>query len=494
MANINYALATGTLNARSKGFRAGSLLTTAARTANAEALQEAYDYAISNNLELYIPPGEYEIYGTLNVNQDRSCVRGTQRTKIKQYKQDAPVVHVGQPLATPGGLIFGVNFSKLWLTYDGTAVAGGHALSCSALYKCTIKELILGNPYIGGSGTDGVARMGMYIDQSEEVNPSFSNTFQDIHIKAFTECGWHQFRDDYTAATGNRYANIYISAGGGDDQRDIVGVGNGYAAYFGALAQSSFDQFNIEWTTCREALHMEVCNCVSMKSVNFEGLIMKNEGMQDTGVFTMYQARVLMDGCMTQNIVFDADDNVQNPSFFRMHDYSHLDMGAFWAENHTKTGISNLAIARSYDAAGNEGVLVDHRGITFGPNHQIDMVSDLTYPSGTPGPHHSVLSDFNNSAPLVLADANATLYAYRTPKEIRVPATVARTIVLSRQVSSTEACRVPIGTEYKIRNTGAGTVPVQNYDASALVTIAASRTARFAFDGANWIHLETSGG
>lgn len=482
---------TGFLSVLDAGVVQGVLANNTARQTNRANFNTAISNAVAQNKILLVPPGRYEIHGgPLNINSDRFRWLGSPNAEIWQYQLNTAVMHVGPALGA-AGVISGAFFDGAWLKFAGTASAGGHALEVTGGYMCWFQNFLIGDPYNGATGSTSTPFIGVYIDPAAGTTPTFSCNFRNFWIKNFAAYGWHQFRDSYDAATGNVYENIYISSGGAGDVRDITG-NNGIPAYFGSLAQSVFNQLNIEWSIAKTALHLEVCRACTFNSVNIEGVTLKNTSALDSGMISLYQSQAVFNGCMINNCTFNSANNITNPSFFRVQDNSWATLSAFHPLLMQKTGISNLALVRNWDGAGNAGCGCNLISATLGDSDQLDLIDGLTFSSGNDGLGFGALGDFRNDTPLTLANANVTHYTYRTPGVLSMtPATSAKTVTLARQCSAANATRIPRGVRRVVRRVGATqNLVVANYNAATLATLGtADQSAEFVFNGTDWVYV-----
>lgn len=471
------------------GVVTGTLANNTARGVNRTAINAAIADATSARKMLLVPPGNYEIHGgPIIMASNGAHWFGSTDVQLIQYQLDQPVVHIGPPFGTAGQTIQCV-FDGAWIKYSAAASAGGNGFEITGAFMSRFSNLEIGDPYNGASGAVSVPRIGLYCDPTAGTIPCFSCIFSHIRIKNFSAFGFHQFRDAYDAATGNHYENIYVSAGGAGDVRDITG-NNGIPVYMGSLAQSSFNQFNVEWSTAQTAMHLEVCRGLAFQSLNIEGVTLKNGSLLDSGVVSMYQSQASINGCMIQNCTVNSANNVQNPSMFRLQSNSWVSLNNFYPILMSKTGITNLALARNWDGAGNSGCGMDLVNCNLGDNDQLDLIDGITFSAGNDGPAFGLLSDFNNNSILTTSDANSTQYAYRRPGIILVPATSARTLILGRALSATNATRIPRGVTRRVKASSSSTVQVQNYNATNLgAAIASGAFADFYFNGTDWIRM-----
>jgi hypothetical protein len=476
--NRNYDDVSRFLNVLEFGVTQGALANNTARGVNRTNFNTAISTAVSQGKILIVPPGDYEIHGGgLLVTSSYFRWLGSTSSRIIQHQLNAPVLHLGPALGVTAQTIEGAVIDGAYLRYAGTATVGGNALEMNGAYLCRVGNLQIGDVNQGASGATSVPYIGVYCDQLPGVTPCFSNTFHDVRIKNFVKYGWSQFRDDYAAATGNHYSNLYISSGGGGDRRDITAVG-GIPLYMGALAQSVFNQLNIEWSTCETAMHLEVARDVVFNSVNIEGIVLKRASSGDAGMINWYYGSGAVHGLHVNNCDLTSTNNITNPSTLRLYDAT-VSVDASTPLLCTKSGIANYAYARGW--SGSTASRIALSGLSLGDSDQLDLVDggNLLF---------TQLSDFNNDTPLTLSDASVTHYAYGMRGVLLMAPSTARTVTLSRACSAAIAARIPAGTRRVIRKTGgAGNLLVANYEATTLATLSTTDSVTCVFDGTNWV-------
>jgi hypothetical protein len=467
----------------------GTLANNTARNTNRININAAIVHCYTFNKALFWPPGTYEIHGGgVIVNHEQFYMFGTQSTIILQYQLDAPVMHIGGALGGPG-ITFATTIRGFFLRYAGVAGVGGNALEVGgSLYRCVLGEFLIGDPYQTLAGRTSVPWEGVHIDQLAGTVASFSNTFHDFHIKHFGYRGWSQFRDDYSASTGNVYSNIYIGNGDATGRGDVSGVG-GSAVYFGSLGQAIFNQLNVEWIESTRPLHFEVCGETILNSVNLEGIVLKAGSLQDMGLVYYYQGDSEWHGVTVNDCTFDTANNVQNPSIFRMSSSTRIRVSTIRVFFTNKTA-SDLVCFRGINPAGESDIHVDLGNFNPTGTHLVDRVDGLVLTDGGAG--FGAIPDFTSQTPRTLTDASQTVYAFRMPTVLLISPSVPRVITLSRQLSAAETTRIPRGTPFTVHNvTGsASTVTVDNYEGTDLIAgMAAGETAKFSFDGDDWLRV-----
>lgn len=479
--------ASGFLNVLDNGVVSGALGNNTARSNNRIAFNNAINLAASTNKILVVPPGTYEIHGgAVIVSHEQFRWLGTTSSIILQYQLNAPVLHVGGALGS-ASIIFSTQIDGAFLRYAGNATAGGNALECVGLYMCELKNFLIGDPYAAVINATSVPWIGVYIDQLPGTVPSFSNKFENFHIKHHAYIGWSQFRDDYSAASGNHYSNIYIGNGDNTGTRDLT-VTNGYAAYFGSLGQSVFNQFNVEWVTASRPIHLEVCGETVFNSLNLEGITLKATSLQNLALFALFIGEISINGVTVNNCTFNTANNVNEPAIFHAAQSSRFSVTNLRVMLNNKTA-SNFAVIRQL-GADQVDVHMNLENLILGDGDLLDLVDAITFTAGSEGPGFGLLTDFNNSAVVTTSDTSHTRYAYRTPGIILVPATSARTLTLARACSSTITARIPRGVLRRVKASSSSTVQVSNYNAATLGSpIAAGSFADFVFNGTDWIRL-----
>lgn len=469
----------------------GPLANNTLRQQNTSRFNDAIVAAKAAGKTLWVPPGRYELYGTVVLNQPRLRWFGDQDAQLIQYNLNVPVLHIGPPNGTPGATLEGVVVDGAQLRYSAPAGTAGRALEMSSLYKCRVGNLEIGDVNQGASGATSVPWMGVWCDQATGTTPCFSNTFHDIRIKNFAKYGWSQFRDDYAAATGNLYSNIYISAGGGGDIRDISG-NDGIPLYIGAMAQGVWLQLNIEWSACKTAAHFEVCRDTVIDSFNIEGITLKNPSSARTGLISWYNGDATIAGLTVNDCTYSSSNNVSVPSIFRLGSDTSISVDAMRPMLCTKSGITDYAVVRNWDSGGNTGIRFNLGHIVLGDGDQLDLVDAVTLTDG--GAAFSGLSDFVNRTPRTLSDANYTHYTYGGCGVLFMAPSTARTLKLTRQFAAAIACRIPSGVPITIRKTsGAGSIAITNYNDAAITTLTDNTSADLTFNGTDWVIVSLSG-
>lgn len=476
------------LNAKSYGFTDAVLTNTTDRQTNLANLQAAIDAAASEGRDLYISPGTYQIYGAPVINTDGFRLFGSMRSRLVQYNPIQPGMHVGAPLGTASATLHGVVIDGLWLSHFGIASAGGNALELgSGVWMSNFKNIICGNPFGGGSDNSYVSRRGVYVDETAGTTACFSNVYENFKITNFSEFGWHQTRAAFDGSTNSKYLNIYLSSGGGGDNRDISA--SGIPAYFGSVASSEFSSFNVEWSTASACVAFQSCRNCKISGFNLEGNVLKADSLQNMALVNVLNSALTFDSGYVTNNTFDSANNLQNPAYFRTYQGSKLNVRNLYELGQVKSGISNLAVVRNWDyPAGTDDQFYNLSGLDLGDGAGVDLVTDFIATTGTTVTSGE-LTDFQNSSMLTMADAADTIYRYRTPGVRFIPATATRNITLSRALSATNACRIPGGTTAVLYNSGsgAGLLQPKNYDGTNLGgTIALASGKRFVFDGTNW--------
>jgi hypothetical protein len=353
---------------------------------------------------------------------------------------------------------------------------------------CVLRNIEIGDRAELASRTS-VPWIAVYMDQLPGTTPCFSNIFENIRMTHFVYRGWSQFRDDYAAATGNVYSNIYIGGGNNTGVSDLSTV-DGSAIYVGSLGQSVFNQINVEWLASRTPIHFEVCGQCVFNSFNIEGVTLKAGSLQSMGLITWYLGDAVWNGLTVNNCSFNTADNVQDPSIFRLASSTRISMNAGRNMFSNKTA-SDLVLFRTINPAGETETHVDLQHWNF-EDEEMDRVDGLVLSDDGAG--FGLISDYNNSTPLVLANASVTHYAGNTPGNlIMTPTGSTKTITLARAFSAARVARIPRGTRRRVYNaatSGVINVAVNNYNAAPLHSgITFGTSAEFAFDGTDWVRV-----
>jgi hypothetical protein len=468
------------------GVVTGVLINNTARQANRAAIQAAVDDCAANSKILVVPPATYEIHNAAVILPAGFRLLGTMESRIVQYSLDKPVVHVGAVLGTTGVTVEHVVIDGLYLRYSGTATAGGNALELQSTYMCDFRNIQIGDVQSTYASRTSVPYIGVFCDDATGTTPCFSCSYTNIRIKHFGYRGFSANRLNYEAATGNVWNNIYIAGGNSAGKQDLSAVAGADMSHgaliLGSQAQGVFNQLNIEWLTGTGIIKMEVCDQMVFNSVNLEGLSLKASSSRDIGFIDVYNGSFTIEGLTINNCIATAALNASTASILR------LGPATVARVNNVRpllnTGITTSFYGvRSNSAASSR---VDFGQFALGNGDAMTAYDDGTFAAGT-GNGYGQLTDFNGGGMHTLADANATIYSYRGDSVVRVPATAVRTIILSRQCSSTITTRIPPGTRKRIKATSSNSVAVQNYNAAALATITTGTFAEFVFDGTDWL-------
>ena len=465
------------------GVVTGTLANNTARQANRAAIQAAVDDCSANNKILIVPPGRYEIHlAGLIIPGDFRLI-GTMGSVIVQYSLDQPVVHVGPPLTTAGQTVENTTVDGLYLQYNGSATAGGNGLELVGAYMCSFKNLQIGDVQAPYSSRSSVPYMGVYCDETTGTIPCFSCSWDTVRIKHWGYRGFSAKRTAYDAATGNVWTNLYIAGGNSSGTQDTSALAGSAALALGSQAQAVFNQLNIEWVKLQKAVEMEICNQMIFNGVNLEGITLKASSSQPCSFFDLYGGSATIEGVTINNCTITTANNVATAAILRLGGPNSC------ARLNNIRPLLNVGVtAPFYGVVSNSSTSsrVDLGQFALGDTDALTAYDDGVW-SAVATNGYGLLNDFNGGTVRTLADANATLYAYRGASVVRIPASTTRTVVLSRQCSSTITAIIPPGTRVRIKSTGASSVAVQNYNAAALATITTGTFAEFVFDGTNWL-------
>lgn len=488
---IEYALVSRLLNVTQRGVISGPLPDNAARNQNRLRFNNAIAEAATSNSILVVPPGRYEIHGGgLVINTNGFRWLGTTNSMIVQYQLDAPVVHVGPPLGTQGAAI-NIVFDGAQLKYAGFATEGGNALEGNGWFMCNFKNIDIGDVYATLANRNSVPWMGVYLDELPGTTPCFSNVFENIRIKHFGFRGWSQYRRGFEAATGNHWSNIYISGGNGEGQQDLSAV-NGRAMLLGSHAQCVFNQLNIEWLKAPKILEIEVVGQAVFNSVNIEGVSLKSGFAQAMGFIDLYFGNAVFNGLLIADCRALGADNVSASSVFHIGPGCTLSVDNLRIRATSKSTATtpDFALVRNTSGGGDTDVRVTLQNVSLGDGDQLDRFDAFVYPNGADGALFGLLSDFNNSTPLDLPNADTVHYPFGKPGILRMaPTGGTKAVTLARQCSASIGAQIPRGVCRRVCNSG-GTdlLQVRNHDGNPLgAPLANGTSADFAFNGSDWL-------
>lgn len=489
MASIAFPESFRVLNILDRGVIQGTRANNTERTTNRTNWNLAIQECTTKGWKMWVPPGRYEIYGGgLIIDDDGFSWEGTTNSIIVQYQLNVPVIHFGPPLASATAQITGVTFSGAQLKYNGTGTAGANAMEFSGIWMSSIKNVEIGDIQQNLAGRSSVPYNGMYFDPSPNAIPQFSNVFENIRIKHFSYRGIDMSRD-YAggSSTQTTFTNVYISGGSSDGQQDngTEALDGSCAAFFQMQSQLQLVGFNVEWIRTRAAIHFDVCNEVEMTGLNFEGVYLKRFYSTNLGLIQADYTQMKINSGTAYDVRM-ITGNLSVGSVFMLGDESSVTIDNFRCDNNTTDVPFHLI--RHAGGSGSANVNVQLRNLTLNGTHGLDQIDDFVF-SGTAGPLYSDVGPFAGPGVVTLPDANYTHYPFRSYGILRMSLTAARTIVLSRQISASDTCRIPRGSRVRVYHAGGGfSLSVDNYTGSTdLATLTAGQSADFVFDGTNWL-------
>lgn len=485
------------LNVLDAGVTRGTLANNTLRNANRVAFNAAIAQAVSQNLILAIPPGNYEIYGgALLVTSDNSRWLGTTKSQIIQYGTatgiDCPVVHIGAALGS-SAVISGVLIDGLSLRYAGTGVAGAHALEFTGVWMSYFANIDIGDvnaPY--GSRTS-VPWCGVYWDPAVGTLPPFSNVFMNVRVKMFGWRGISMTRNDDGAtgqSTGNVWFNTYLSGGenlGTGFRQDLSSVAGSGMVIASGHTQLRFLQLNTEWCATDTCFGTNAVHELEVNGWNIEGIELKQSFSYKCGWIRPYNTRIRVTGLTIYNSTALASNNITAGSAFLCGPNTRISFDTIHADRIVRTG-GSTAVFDSTDGGGDDDVHIN-AGLLYlnAPNLAFDRYSAFSFATAGSGSLFGPLADFHNSTVTVLGDTSETLYAYNTPGIYACSPSATRTKTMSRQFSNLELCRIAPGSTKEFRKVGgAGSLVIANYDGTVLATLTAIGVVRIVFDGSSW--------
>lgn len=290
-------------------------------------LQAAADFANTNNLPLRIPSGTYKVTDFINFYDINIIGDGRERSVIKSYATNKPVgVFIGSNFSIQGfGLRYDSlktdkSCNTMLVTgYDASGVAGYYYGSIRDIalqygcnnYKCpaSLSTTVAADASSGatsiqvtsvGSGTNQSIVAGVYISitlddvsiqvvQVDSVSGTtvnlktalnaasttgnavsvfesvvFSNTFDNVYIKYWTDFGFYHAG----SGTGSAFTNLYLANENQDSFGNCVG-----AFYCNNFNEGFIGQMNVEWCAPSESLiQINYNNGLDISSLRTEGI------------------------------------------------------------------------------------------------------------------------------------------------------------------------------------------------------------------------------
>lgn len=256
------AIIRGTIYANKiSGLVVGSGQSTATQQANATALQNAINYAASNEKFFEIPPGVYQINNSagLVIPWGKFFVwRGDMyNTQIEQHyatSPGAPVLTIGDPTGTNISSFFDVEGVNLLYAADQTGFASSQCLLLGDMYGSRIKR-------IGVNGNE-ISSYPAYNSVAFVHGDLYSNSFEDWNVWDGQNYGMYI---NYVSGTGNHWSNIYMRSSGSPSNNMV---------YLGG-AVDRFDVLNIEGGTCNQILKLANCMC-TFNNLHLEDNVLKS--------------------------------------------------------------------------------------------------------------------------------------------------------------------------------------------------------------------------
>lgn len=253
------------------GLTLGTGLSTAARQANATALQLAITTAINQNKFLEAI-GTIEIYSSTGLTALTSGGAGfnwhgdVTDTQIIQYYPTTP----GAPILTIGD-VTGATFAQnvtidgMWLQYGiaQTGFISANALRLGCIGWSDIRNIQVGVP--NAPAPTFPAYRGIQIIGGS-VAAFFSNALDNWYVNGaqLELLSWTQ------GGTGNRAGNFYLNGGGGASQ--FPAVTNPVNMNCNGATENIIDQLNIEWLSTNKALDIENFKGLEIRSLHMEGV------------------------------------------------------------------------------------------------------------------------------------------------------------------------------------------------------------------------------
>lgn len=486
---VNAALYTGVVK--------GTGLSSAARQANLTALQNAINYASSNDKFFEIEGGDYEIEGAAGLTLltgNGFTWRGAFDATIWQFSTNAPVLTFGAVGATGTGQLGNASIDGINVRYgvSQTGQTGANALIFGNCFKVRFSRLYC-------QATINIPYRAAYF---------FSNNVGDFFSCSVRDCSFSFAQQNLikmaSTGTGSVWENIYTQAGTIASPGTVtLPVDFGLGNHDGVI-----DQLNIEGCAANVFLQLTQQRNLTISGLHFEGNRMTGANPRLVSVST--SGNVVINGTSC----YDTDARTANgvtgtPAIiFAGAGTSVMARGQVVIQNNNTT--NNVEIARvDYGSDDNLPSYISLEGFSGGGTMVYPATPALPWATygevfqGGKVTHGQGITDYTENARIWLDNSTAATYThYGVHRDafIRIQSTIGanKTIVLSdvfRATAPGTTRKRFAGDTVTIRRRNDGTldaftVTVRNLTAggTVLYTGAASTafTKYFAFDGTNW--------
>ena len=262
---------------QSGAITAGQGISSALRTANGTALQNAFNYAANNGLifEGVDQNFEFTLAAGLVIYSSVGNItwRGNGATFWQFYAggSGAPCCTIGDTTQVNYLASSDISDANFYYGVSQTGLVNSTPLRIQGITQCNIKNLIVGAAGVSTPYNPGY--YGLHFPANTST-PGFNNTFDNIMVNGAQVDIWHNEHCGESI-----YKNLRIMGGGGQGSTPPAITGSAlWMAGSSTLKENRYEQVNIEWLSTNNAIKAFNCFGLELAGLHTEGINMTGAG------------------------------------------------------------------------------------------------------------------------------------------------------------------------------------------------------------------------